>query len=115
MDDDELAARARLEPLFAAIDRLTPTDLAGIGYRLAPDEEREPLLAALDEAAQRTGREALVEEARGAARRAVMTRYSAGALQPTFIGLNWGVSQGTVESRVAIAETLADAAAAAVL
>ncbi len=44
-----------------------------------------------------------------------MGRYASGSLNPTFVGLNWGLSQGTVESRVAIAETLADAAAAAVV
>ena len=91
MDDGEVAARARLEDLFRAIDRLTPDELAQIGYRLPPDEEREPLLTAVDEAARATGREALVDEARGAARGAVMARYSAGSLHPTFIGLNCGL------------------------
>jgi hypothetical protein len=115
LDDGERAARERLELLFGAIDRLTPDELAGIGYRPAPDKERGPLLAAVADAARRSAREALVEEARAAARGAVMTRFAAGSLHPTFVGLNWGLSQGTVESRVAIAETLADAAAAAVL
>lgn len=63
----------------------------------------------------RTGRVALVVEARDAAREAVLTRYSAGSFHPTFVALNWGISQGTIENRVAIAETLADAAAAAVV
>ncbi len=115
MDTGELAARERLDTLFRAFDRLTPDELARIGYRLAPDEERDPLLDAIDEAAERTGRGVLVGEARDAAREAVLTRYSAGSFRPTFVGLNWGVSQGTIESRVAIAETLADAAAAAVV
>ena len=112
-DAGELAARERLDALFRAFDRLTPDELARIGCRLAPDEEREPLLDAIDEAAERTGRGVLVGEARDAAREAVLTRYSEGSYRPTFVGLNWGVSQGTIESRVAIAETLADAAAAA--
>ena len=115
MDPGEQAARERLEILFRAFDRLTPGELAHIGFRLAPDEEREPLIDAVDQAARLTGRTALVAEARLAARRAVLGRYASGSLNPTFVGLNWGLSQGTVESRVAIAETLADAAAAVVV
>lgn len=111
----DAAARERLERLFTSFDRLTPDELAHLGYRMAGDEEREPLLVALDEAAQRTGRVALVDAARSRARDAVMRRYADGLFRPTFAGLNWGVSGGTVEDRVAIAETLADAAAAAVL
>jgi hypothetical protein len=115
MDEAERKARKRLEALFQAFDRLTPDELARIGYQLPPDGERDQLLAAVHDAAVRTGRIALVDEARVAAREAVMARYSAGSLHPTFVGLNWGLSQGTVENRVAIAETLADAAGAAVV
>jgi hypothetical protein len=115
LDPSDLAARGRLDALFRTFDRLTPDELARIGYRLAPDDARDPLLDAVDEAAERTGRVVLVGEARDAAREAVMMRYSAGSLHPTFVGLNWGISQGTIETRVAIAETLADAAAAAVV
>lgn len=112
-DHGEGAARERVEALFRTFDRLTPDDLARIGYRAAPEAERAALRAAVDEAAARTGRVALVAEARAAAREAVLTRYAAGTFRPTFLALNWGISQGTVESRVAIAEALADAAAAA--
>ena len=115
MDTGELAARERLETLVRAFDRLTPDELARIGFRPAPDEERDRLRDAVDEAARRTGRVRLVDEARAAAREAVMKRYSAGTFHPTFVGLNWGLSQGRVEDRVAIAGTLADAAAAAVV
>jgi hypothetical protein len=115
MDDAERAARHRLEVLFSAINQLSPDELARIGYRAAPPEEHRPLLDAIAAAAAQSEREALVAEARDAARRAVMGRYAAGMLHPTIVGLNWGLSQGTVEDRIAIAETLADAAAGAVL
>lgn len=111
----ERAGRERLDRLFVAFDRLTPDELAHVGFRMAADEDREPLLQAIDEAATRTGRQALVDEARELARDAVMRRYAAGTLHPTFVGLNWGLSQGTVQDRVGIAEALADAAAAAVV
>ncbi len=106
------SARERLSRLFGSFDRLTPDELARIGYRPASDEEREDLLAAVDEAAARSGRTVLVDEARTAAREAVLRRYSDGTLHPTWLVLNWGLSSGTVEDRVAIVEALADAAAA---
>jgi hypothetical protein len=115
IDAGERAARKRLEELFDAFDRLTPDELARIGYRRPSDEERDPLLDALDDAAMRTGRVALMNEARETTRAAVMARYSEGSYHPTFVGLNWGLSQGTVEDRVAISEALADAAAVAVV
>ncbi|MEI7742816.1 MAG: hypothetical protein WCK58_03575 [Chloroflexota bacterium] len=108
-------ARARLASLFEGIDRLTPAELGRLGYRMASDEERGELLGAIDAAARQTGRVALVDEARRLARDAVMRRYGEGTLNPTWIALNWGISGGTVADRVAIAETLADAAAAAVV
>jgi hypothetical protein len=111
----ERAARRRLDDLFRAFDRLTPDELARIGYRLPPDEVRDPLLDAVDEAAIRTGRVALMDEVRDSVVETVLVRYSAGTFHPTFAGLNWGLSQGTVEDRVAIAEALADAASVAVV
>jgi hypothetical protein len=110
-----VAAQARLEMLFRALDRLTPDELARIGYRPALDDEREALLAEVDAAAERTGRTALVDRARELAAMAVMRRFGEGALHPTWLGLNWGLSSGSVDDRVAIAEILADAAAAVVV
>jgi len=114
-DTGDAEARARLEALFVGIDRLTPAELGRLGYRPASDEDREELLDAVDAAAERTGRTALVHEARGLARDALLRRYAEGTLNTTWVALNWGVSQGTVQDRVAIAETLADAAAAIVV
>ncbi len=55
MDAGERAARERIEILFRAFDRLTPGELARIGFQLAPDEERASLLDAVDEAAGAPG------------------------------------------------------------
>ena len=49
------------------------------------------------------------------ARDRLLERYSSGGLNPTWITLNWGVSQGSAESRVALIEAIEDAAAAAVV
>jgi hypothetical protein len=111
----EDAARARLDALFETFDRLTPDELGRIGIGSWDEEARRDLLDAVAVAAERTGRAALVDEARTRARDAVLARYSSGTMKPTWAGLNWGLSQGTVEDRVAIVEVLSDAAAAAVL
>ena len=113
--DADKAALERVERLFAEFDRLTPDELGRIGLLAADEDEHERLLDAVDEAAARTGRTALVDEARMVARETVLRRYATGTLHPTWVGLNWGISQGTVEDRVAIIEALTDAAAAAVL
>jgi hypothetical protein len=45
----------------------------------------------------------------------ILERYVQGVIHPTWIALNWGISQGTTEDRVAIVDALQDAAAAAVV
>jgi hypothetical protein len=112
-DHGDDAAQARVDLLFATFDRLTPDELARIGIGGWDSDERDALLRELDAAVARTGREAMVAEARERARNVVIERYTAGGLHPTWVGLNWGLSQGTVEDRVGIAEVLSDAAAAA--
>lgn len=113
--DADKAALERVERLFAEFDRLTPDELGRIGLLAADEDEHERLLDAVDEAAARTGRMALVDQVRLLARETVLRRYATGTLHPTWIALNWGVSQGTIEDRVAIVEALTDAAAAAVV
>ena len=105
-------ARARVEALFAKLNTLTPDELGRIGL-LRPPEERKALIAAVDAAARATGRQELVAGARRQAGDIVMRRYADGTYRPTWIALNWGLSGGTVEDRVAVVEAVADAAAVA--
>lgn len=111
----ELEARGRLETLFARFDRLTPFELERIGLRRRDDEAREALLHTVADAARSADRTLLLNEARAQARDTVLRRYRDGGLHPTWVGLNWGISQGTIENRVAIVEALEDAAAATVV
>ena len=69
----------------------------------------------VESAARQADRAVLLGEARSRARDTVLQRYAAGMLHPTWVALNWGISQGTTEDRVAIIEALEDAAAAAVV
>jgi hypothetical protein len=113
--EPEVEARARLEALFAGFDRLTPDELARIGLERRDDEHRQEMLRVVAAAAKAADRTALVGEARSRARETVLRRYRDGALHPTWVGLNWGISQGTISDRVAIIEALEDAAEAAVV
>lgn len=115
MTNGEIAARARLDALFATFNTLTPDELSHIGLRRDDGPERSGLLGIVETAARGADRSALLGEARAEARDVVMRRYASGSLHPTWVGLNWGLSQGTTQDRVAIVEALADAAAAAVV
>lgn len=116
MTDDavRLEADRRVDAVLAGLNALSPDELAGVGL-VQPAAERAELLAAVDEAAIATGRTDLVRAARVRAGELVLERYGSGMLHTTFVALNWGLSQGTVEDRVAIANAVQDAAAAAVV
>jgi hypothetical protein len=113
--EGEAVARARVEALFEQFNALTPDELGHIGLRRADPERRAARMELVEDAARRADRGVLLGEAREQARDVVLGRYAAGSLHPTWIGLNWGLSQGTTEDRVAIVEALIDAAAAAVV
>ncbi len=113
--EGEAMARARVEGLFEKFNALTPDELGHIGLRRADPERRAARIAIVEDAARRADRGVLLGEAREEARRVVLERYAEGSLHPTWVGLNWGISQGTTEDRVAIVEALIDAAAAAVV
>jgi len=113
--EGEAMARARVEALFAQFNALTPDELGRIGLRRADPVRRAPRIAIVEDAARRADRGVLLGEAREEARNVVLGRYAEGSLHPTWVGLNWGLSQGTTEDRVAIVEALIDAAAAAVV
>jgi hypothetical protein len=55
-----------------------------------------------------------MEDARAATRDEVTRAYSHAMYQPTLIGLNWGLSSGTTEDRIAAAVAAEDAAIAEV-
>jgi hypothetical protein len=113
--DAEAAARARLDLVFSALDRLTPDELGHVGLRRQDGHAYQELIDTIEAAARASDRSVLMGEARTLARETVLRRYAEGSFHATYVGLNWGLSQGTTEDRVAIAEAVADAAAAAVV
>jgi hypothetical protein len=113
--EGEAMARARVDALFARFNSLTPDELGHIGLRRTDPKHRAAQIEAVEDAARRSNRSALLGEARSEARGIVIRRYSSGTLHPTWLALNWGLSQGTTEDRVAIIEALSDAVAVAVV
>ena len=57
----------------------------------------------------------VLASARSEARNAVLRRYDAGGYRPTMAGLNWGVSEGRAQDRVAGVVAMEDAITAAVV
>jgi hypothetical protein len=113
--EGEAVARARVEALFARFNSLTPDELGHIGLHRADPKHRAAQVEMVEDAARRSGRSVLLGEARSEARGIAIRRYSSGTLHPTWLALNWGLSQGTTEDRVAIIEALSDAVAVAVV
>jgi hypothetical protein len=114
-EDPDAAAMARLQALFVRLDRLTVDDLGRIALSARDEERQAALRAEASRAAAASGRTALLVEAVEAARETVLRRFGEGIYRPTFAGLNWGISMGPAESRIAIVEAIEDAAAAAVV
>jgi hypothetical protein len=113
--EGEAEARARVDALFERFNNLTPAELAHIGLQRQDPDEHRARMEAVEAAAEASGRSVLLGEARTDAREVVLRRYGEGTLNPTWVGLNWGISGGPADDRVAIVIALADAASAAVV
>ena len=113
--EGENAARSRVDALFERFNYLTPSELARIGLEHQDPEHHRTRMDAVVAAAEASGRSVLLGEARTEAREVILRRYGAGTLNPTWAGLNWGISGGPAEDRASISVALSDAASAAVV
>jgi hypothetical protein len=105
---------ARVEQLFDRLDRLANGDAQA--PRPAVDQDhRAEVREVATEAAIKAGRGQLLADSRRAAREVALRRFGSRVFRPTWVGLNWGQSLGTVEDRVAAAEVFDDAAMGAVI
>jgi hypothetical protein len=112
--DGHEGARPLAVDVLRAFESLSSDDLT----RLALPRSDDDIRAARGEAekeARRSGREADLAAVRAEAVDLVLERFGATQYDPTFLGLNWGRSQGPTDQRVAVAEAVADAASAALL
>jgi hypothetical protein len=103
-----------VEQLFDRLDRLANGDAQA--PRPAVDQDhRAEVREVATEAAIKAGRGRLLADSRRAAREVALRRFGSRVFRPTWVGLNWGQSLGTVGDRVAAAEVFDDAAMGAVV
>jgi hypothetical protein len=103
----------RIVALKAAIAALDREDVQRISLPL-PDDARRAALGRGIDAAGRAGRAAELRKLRRTLQHEAFVRYDRAILRPTWLGLNWGVSSGTSEDRVAIAAAFDEAAVLAI-
>jgi hypothetical protein len=111
---ERTAAEARVEAWFAEFEAL-PLDAFQVTSLPA---SRADLDAARREAVRVVdahGLTDLLEDAHGRVRDAVRRAYDEGGYRATMVGLNWGVSEGTAQDRVAAALAAEDGVTAAVV
>jgi len=103
----------RIAALTASVAGLDREDVQRISLPL-PDDARRAALGRAIEAAEQQGRSAELATLRKTMRHEAFVRYDRAILRPTWLGLNWGVSSGTSEDRVAIAAAFDEAAVLAI-
>ena len=111
-DTANRAARERVEVVFAAIDAYAPGQLSDLVIGHRDPEQRDRLLATLDDAVAAHGREDLLDEACDAVRDALNARINeANLVGPHGFGT---VSANRAEDRVEVIAAIEDAVAVAV-
>ncbi len=112
MNVGERAARERVEAVYAAVDLLTPDDLQALTVPLRDPESRDGLLVELEGLADRYGRGALLDEARGRLHEALSARAVARVY--TEAGMGRLPSTGRIEDQAQAILALEDAVSVAV-
>ena len=95
------------------LERLDHLGIEDVGLVSLPHEgaaERTPAREAAVTECAAAGLGPVLEATREKARARVIRMYDRNMYQPTWAGLNWGRSLGTVEDRVAVAAAVEDAA-----
>jgi len=103
-------ARVRVDQFLAELDHVGIEDVGLVSLPAADVAARGPARSAAVSAAEQAGLGPYLAETREKARAHVVRMYDRNAYQPTWAGLNWGRSLGTIEDRVAVAAAVEDAA-----
>jgi hypothetical protein len=78
-------------------------------------EARASARTEADRIARSAGLDELAADARASVRAHILRTYEEALYRPTMVGLNWGLSEGTVEDRIATVGAAEDAVTAAVV
>ena len=112
---DRDAAIARLEVLAGRLDRLGLDDFRQMALSPSAALDRDEARRTAEAVAAEAGLTSLVDDARRRVREHLEQVYTAGGYHPTWVTLNWGLSTGPVEDRVAATAAVEDAALAAIV
>ena len=104
------AAGERVARFLVDLDHLGIEDVGLVSLPHDGAAERTPARESAVQACEAAGLGPLLETTREKARTRVIRMYDRNMYQPTWAGLNWGRSLGTVEDRVAVAAAIEDAA-----
>ena len=113
--DARADAALRVETFLATLARLGPDDLMRTALGRGDEREREAAREEAERLARDAGLDDLLAEARAAVRERVLRAFDEALFRPTMVGLNWGLSEGTTDDRVATIRACEDAVTAAVV
>lgn len=108
----EHAARARVEAVYRAVDRLSPSDLNEIPVPPVDLDDRDARIEALERLADGAGRRPLLDDARAALANAILARFA--DIRPYPYGIN-PTGSARVEDQAAVVTALRDLVAVAVM
>lgn len=114
-DLERADAIERFEGFAAGLERFSLEAFRTVSMRVRDPDERERLTREAATLAEAAGIGDVVERARAAVADHVMAAYDGGIYRPSFIALNWGLSNGPTADRVAVVQAVQDAVTAAVL
>jgi len=105
----------RFEAFAAGLERFSLEAFRTVAMRVRDPDDRDRLTSEAADVAESAGIGDVVERARDAVADHVMAAYDGGIFRPALIALNWGMSNGPTEDRVAVVQAVQDGVTAAVL
>lgn len=107
-------AHERLRAFGATLERIGLDDFRQLALSWTAAADRSAARATARQAVDAAGLGHLADEAAAAVFAYMDRLYASGSYHPTWVALNWGLSTGPVQDRVAAAEAVQDAALATV-
>jgi hypothetical protein len=106
------AAIERLEAFAAELERLGIEDFRQMALSRTAADSRDGARREAERIAAEAGLTDLVTQARKTVRDYLLRTYGAQTYRPTWIALNWGLSLGSADDRIAAIQAVEDAATA---
>ena len=105
-------AGERLAAFAARLERIGLEDFRSVALAPSAAADRAEARAAASRAVEAAGLSDVWDDAQRAVHQHIGRVYAGGGFRPTFVGVNWGLSTGSVDDRVAATAAVEDAALA---